>query len=207
MKTKAKIIIDAMLDADCPSAYWRNSWNSFYALDRARQCIQRNGQTVFDHTMNVLDALECKNEITLFAAIFHDLGKPRTRVEKDGTLLGFPGHERASVEIADKMLEEWEADPDVRDKVLRIIKTHMFDVRQSLSEKSVRKFIAVVGRYNIDNWFSVRKADAASYQNDDDYISHMLQPFCDSINKQIASLKDDDASLPSDSGMIIEGEE
>jgi tRNA nucleotidyltransferase (CCA-adding enzyme) len=158
--------------------------------------------------MRVLDSLEDKNEITLFAALFHDLGKPPTRLEKDGTLLGFPGHERASVGIADHIFDEWEVGSDVRDKVLRIIKTHMFDIRTTISSKSVRKFIASVGKNNIDNWFHVRIADAHSYSRHDGHAKDFIQSFRKLVDKELINMtKEDKDNLPSDSGMIIEGEE
>ena len=182
-QTKAEHIIEAMLRSDRPSSYWTAGTFSFAELEQAVSTQQRLG-TVFSHTMDALDGLQYPNSITLLAVLFHDLGKIKTKVITSG-IVNFPNHEHTSSVIALDTMQEWETDPYVMDRVIRIVKTHMIDIRSSFSDQAIRNFIAKVGHDNIDNWFAVRRADAISYFGKDTYVTKTIGAF----EKQIHSRK------------------
>ena len=68
-------ITQGMMERARPSDYWLNPKMGFPELEDSRFVIQGNGQSVRDHTMDVIDVLEDKNPITLLSGLFHDLGK------------------------------------------------------------------------------------------------------------------------------------
>jgi len=54
-------IIRGMQTAKLPSDYWITSEIEFSELEASRRIIQRNSQSVYEHTMLVIDLLTVKN--------------------------------------------------------------------------------------------------------------------------------------------------
>lgn len=206
--TQAQKIVKAMLDEQCPSCCWRDDRFAFPELRRAKAIKQRVG-TVFIHTMNVLDRLQVCNPITLFAALFHDLGKVETKQATTPGGISFPGHEDVSSIIALNTMQEWEAKPYIIDRTIRIIKTHMVDIMAPFSTQGVRNFIARVGQDNIDNWFTLRSADAISYFGKDEYVTNTIASFEKRVYKIISQLPQEEGPeiKQSGDGMRIIGDD
>lgn len=200
-------IVNGMLGSVRPSDYFNALPILFSELNAASHILQRNGQTVRQHTMAVLDLLQIKNPITLIAGLLHDLGKCVIPPMDDPSMPRFPGHAMESAIIADRKLLEWGATSYLKDRAIRIIETHMFDISQSISEKTMRKFVADVHRDNIDNWFALRIADSRSYKYQHQYYSHFIEPFRIAVVKYLEQLPND-KTMPQykcDYGMQIEG--
>lgn len=179
MRTIDKII-HAMKTGNLPSNYWINPSIKLLELEANKTVIQRNGQTVWEHTMSVIDLLSVKTDITLLSGLFHDLGKKYVSQIDDSFLHSssrFPGHSIKSADIAKIRLAEWETTPYVIDRVIRLISTHMFDIKNARKEKTIRNFIASVGKDNIDNWFVLRIADSRSYASQQKYQNVFINPF------------------------------
>lgn len=211
--------IDKVLDAmyfcrPFPSHVWTNGVISFPILDNAKCMHQRSGETVFEHTMNVLDGLQEQNSITMLAALFHDLGKLTTRTCVDNKVY-FWNHELASVVMAQETLTLWEAPQQLIRDVTIIVKTHMLDLKSNITKGKIRKFIADIGVHNIDNWFVVRRSDAFSYNKRKmkpiEYINFIIDPFEQKVQEELQEMnnnnvKFDITSLTSDNGIQISGE-
>jgi tRNA nucleotidyltransferase (CCA-adding enzyme) len=188
---KIKEITNGMLGHLRPSIFWRNGKFTLKILEDLKSLKQRGGQTVFDHTMDVLDCLKIKNEITLLSALMHDTGKLYTKTINDNGI-NFWDHEYVSSQIIWSILPSWEVPIDTIDIISRIIKTHMIDIKCNMSKSKIRKFIADVGHRNINNWFVLRQADAESYANYkstpfNQYMKSVFYPF---KNKVISELKE-----------------
>lgn len=175
--TKIDEVIQGMLKSNLPSDYWALPNMSLQELEDCHSITQRNGQSVWEHTMSVIDLLTIKNPITLLSGLFHDVGKATIAPMDDTSLPRFPGHAYASATIAEIRLNEWGADSYLIDRVVRLIATHMFDISDAMREKTIRKFVADVGFDNIDNWFSLRVADSRSYASQQKYRNHFIEPF------------------------------
>lgn len=206
-------IIDGMQAAELPSDYWINSNIKFPELEASRTIMQRNNQSVWEHTMLVINHLVIKNPITLLASLFHDLGKchvvsPIKNIG-DLSLYQFPRHSIESCYIAKRRLTQWETTPYIMDRILRIIKTHMYDIVDIVGEKTIRKFIAEVGLDNLENWFAVRRADSASYSHYGQYKRHIIDPFYNNVMKYLDELPQESnpAQLQSDPNIDISGKE
>lgn len=188
--SKINEIITGMQSANSPSDYWLNSW--FPELEKTTFVRQRRNstrwhiwdQTVFDHTMAVLDLLEAANPITLLAGLFHDLGK------------GYDSdHVEMSVRIAQKRLTEWGTSPYLLDRVIRLIATHMYDIPMpvtAIQEKTIRKFVANVGLDNVENWFTLRRADSLSYPGYLKYKKDRINPFYGIVREYLDKLPEED---------------
>lgn len=190
--SKINEIIIGMQSANSPSDYWLKSihlesW--FPELEETSLIMQRGNQTVFDHTMVVLDLLQIANPVTLLGGLFHDLGKGHVS-----------DHVEISVRVAQRRLAEWGASPYLLDRVVRLVTTHMYDIPMpvaTIQEKTIRKFVASVRLDNVRNWFTLREADVLSYQGYLKYKQNRVHPFCKVVQKYLSRLPgEDNPSFP-----------
>jgi putative nucleotidyltransferase with HDIG domain len=122
---------------------------------------------VFEHILHALGHSANKNtplDIRL-SALFHDIGKPRTR-RWDGTKAGgkgkftFYGHEVVGARMVSKIMERLKFPKDLTDKVVKMVRYHMFFSDPDLITLSaVRRTIVNVGRENIWDLMQVRECD------------------------------------------------
>lgn len=207
-------VIQGMQTANLTSDYWDTANIDLPELTASCSVIQRNGQSVYEHTMLVMDLLTIKNPITLLSSLFHDLGKKNTpptihSCGIDQLVPRFPNHANESANIARIRLTEWIATHYLIDRVCRLISMHMFDLKNATGEKTVRGFIANVGRDNVDNWFALRIADSRSYAAQQQYRNHYIEPFRKSVTlylREQPSLGQPKFEKPGETGAIqIEG--
>ncbi len=88
------------------------------------------------------------------AALLHDIGKPATMA--DGRFLG---HDVKGAEQADALLERLRWPRQERERVVHIIRNHMYGYVPTWSDAAVRRFIAKVGREALPDLFLLREAD------------------------------------------------
>lgn len=194
-----------MKKGNVPSNYWVSPKIELPELNDSQFVFQRNGQSVWKHTMSVIDLLTIKNDITLLSGLFHDLGKGCTPPMDDISLPRFPGHAEESAKIVERILPEWGANPYLINRVSRLVSTHMFDISNAMRDKTIRKFIADVGFDNVDNWFVVRIADSRSYATHQQYRNRFIEPFRKAVTlflEQQPSLGQPDFEATEESGVI-----
>lgn len=122
---------------------------------------------VFEHMLHALDhaALKGKQLDIRLAALFHDIGKPRTR-RWDGSKAGgrgkytFYGHEVVGARMVKKIMERLRFAKDISEKVEKLVRHHMFfsDTEQ-ITLSAVRRTIVNVGRDQIWDLMDVRECD------------------------------------------------
>jgi len=112
------------------------------------------GEDLWDHTLRTVDAAAAERPILRLAALLHDIGKPATAA--DGH---FHGHDAVGAELANALLERLHLPRAVTERVVRLVREHMFTYDESWGEAGVRRFIRRVGRPAIDELFALRKAD------------------------------------------------
>ncbi len=95
------------------------------------------------------------------AALFHDIGKPRTRKwseeKKDWT---FYGHDLVGAKIARKIMERLRFTRNMTDTVEKLVRNHMFftDI-DKITLSAVRRIIRNVGPENVWDLMKVRNCD------------------------------------------------
>ncbi len=97
-------------------------------------------EDLWDHTLRSVDAASPARPIVRLAALLHDVGKPATFA--DGHFLG---HEAAGAELAGAFLDRLHAPRAVRDRVVELVRNHMFSYEPGWSDAAVRRFIAKIG--------------------------------------------------------------
>jgi len=131
---------------------------------------------VYWHSLRTCDVA---HDSVKLAALFHDIGKPRTDMGNGH----FYGHDKVGAEIAEEIMKRMKFSNAEIQKVLILIRNHMFyypHIKEDMSEEekgkiemhqwtdaAVRRFIQRVGQENIEDLFRLRLADAESNPNSD----------------------------------------
>jgi tRNA nucleotidyltransferase (CCA-adding enzyme) len=140
-------------------------------LEEGIGCEQKGSHIydVWEHTLQALDHSAKKDwslEIRL-SALFHDIGKPRTRrlapqgqgkdPKKQYT---FYGHEVVGARITKQIMERLKYPRDISEKVLSFTRNHMFfSDTEKITLSAVRRIVAHVGKDNIWDLMKVRECD------------------------------------------------
>ncbi len=145
--------IELMREADLLEVYipellegYAVTQNEFHAYD------------VYTHSLYTCDAAPAEKPLVRLAALLHDIGKPRTRVVRDGRVT-FYNHQAVSRRMARDILNRLRFSKKQRDHVLHLIYYHMFGYTPAWTDAAVRRLIRKVGRENIADLFDLRIAD------------------------------------------------
>lgn len=117
---------------------------------------------VFDHLLHALQHASNKNfslEVRL-AALFHDIGKPKSRRVGQKKKFTFYGHEVVSARLAQRILERLKFAKKEIVLVEKLVRYHMFfSDTELISLSAVRRIIQKVGVENIWLLMEVRECD------------------------------------------------
>jgi len=124
-------------------------------VDQARHHVY----PVFKH--NVLSLKYCPSPEwqVRFAALLHDIAKPKTKKDIDG-IATFYNHEYVGAKMVDKIMSRLKFSNHDRERVVNLVKNHMFYYNDGeVSAASVRRLIVKVGRENLKDLIDLRVAD------------------------------------------------
>lgn len=138
-------------------------------LEEGIGCEQK-GEHIYDVFEHLLHALGHAAEkhwplYIRLAALFHDIGKPRTR-RWDGTKAGgkgkytFYGHEVVGAKMTEKILERLRYPKDVSQLIVKLVRFHMFfSDTETITLSAVRRTIQNIGKDNIWDLMQIRECD------------------------------------------------
>lgn len=143
--------------------------NLFPELQRMINFRKNQGEwhskNVWGHTLGVVENSIKKPEL-LWAALFHDIGKPSTyKVTESG--IHFYGHEEASACIWNQVAKRLRVSNNFNKYVGELIKEHMQPslLTENVSNRALRRLIAKLDN-KIDDLFELSKADITSHRKD-----------------------------------------
>jgi poly(A) polymerase/tRNA nucleotidyltransferase (CCA-adding enzyme) len=112
------------------------------------------GEDLFDHTLRTVDAVPVDRPVVRLAALLHDIGKPSTI--EDGP---FRGHEVVGADLAAALLDRLHVPRTTNERVVHLVRHHMFTYESDWGDAGVRRFIQRIGVASIDDLFTLRAAD------------------------------------------------
>ena len=115
----------------------------------------------YDHYLRSLDfaAKRNFNKHVRLAALFHDIGKPRTK-RGEGPDATFYGHETVGAKMTIQILNRLKFPKKDIEKIAKLVRYHLFYYNvDEVSESSVRRLVRQVGPENMEELLEVRMAD------------------------------------------------
>lgn len=133
-------------------------------LEEGIGCIQ-GGAHKYDVFIHLLEALKHASEkdwpleIRL-AALFHDIGKPKSRRTGTKKEYTFYGHEVIGARMAKQIMERLKYPKKTTDLVVSLVRSHMFfsDTEQ-ITLSAVRRIVQKVGKEHVWELMNVRECD------------------------------------------------
>ncbi len=130
--------------------------------------IEQGGIHDFDVWTHLLNSLEYATKMNYplhvkFAALFHDIGKPRSR--RPSNVKGkkkwtFYGHEVVGWRMTKKILERLNFPKDFSEKILKLVRYHMFfSDPDAITLSAVRRMVKNVGKDMIWELIDLRTCD------------------------------------------------
>ncbi len=138
-------------------------------LEEGIGCEQK-GEHIYDVYNHLLHALqhaadkEWSLEIRL-SALFHDIGKPKTRRWDATKARGegkytFYGHEVVGARMTRKIMERLKFPNKTTDLVVSLVRNHMFfSDTETITLSAVRRIVAKVGKENVWDLMNIRECD------------------------------------------------
>lgn len=115
---------------------------------------------VFEHLLASCDAARPELVMRL-AALLHDIAKPSCRLDKGQGELAFHGHDTQGAAMAAAILKRLKFPNAVTERVMALIRHHMFDYADSWTDAAVRRFVSRAGRDLLEDLIQLRLADMA----------------------------------------------
>jgi putative nucleotidyltransferase with HDIG domain len=109
---------------------------------------------VYRHNLATMDATTPDDAPLRFAALLHDVGKPRT---KDGP--HFFRHESVGADMAAEICRRLRFSTDDADRIERLVRHHMYAADPTQEPRTIRRFIRRIGPDVIEEQFALRAAD------------------------------------------------
>ena len=114
---------------------------------------------VFTHNLLSLKFCPSKDPIVRFATLLHDIGKPTVRSEDKEGLVIFHNHEVAGAKLAKDICERLRLSNKDKDKIVTLIRWHMFSVNENQTDAAIRRFIRKIGVKNVQDMMDLRVGD------------------------------------------------
>jgi tRNA nucleotidyltransferase (CCA-adding enzyme) len=122
---------------------------------------------VWHHTLAAVDATDLGPEgsgppwLVRFAALLHDVAKPRTAAPKEDSPSEntFYRHESVGAAMAEEICRRLKLANAERDTIVNLVGNHMFWYTPEWSDGTVRRFISRVGVEHLDALFALRAGD------------------------------------------------
>jgi poly(A) polymerase/tRNA nucleotidyltransferase (CCA-adding enzyme) len=115
----------------------------------------------YEHYLRSLDYAAKKgfNMYVRLAALFHDIGKPRTK-KGEGPNATFYNHEVVGAKMTEEILKRLKFSKKDTEKIVKLVRYHLFYYNPGeVGESSVRRLLRKVGKENIEELLQVRMAD------------------------------------------------
>jgi tRNA nucleotidyltransferase (CCA-adding enzyme) len=147
---------------------------------------------VYEHTLHVVDDTD-GDAIRRLGALLHDVGKPRARQPREGAPgeFSFFQHEYVGADMADDISRRLKLANADRERVVGIVKNHMFFYAPDWTDGTVRRFVRRVGGTDaLADLFALRKGDVTGRGFGEDPEGELGE-----LRKRVEAVAAEDAAL------------
>lgn len=116
-------------------------------------------EDVFTHNVLSLKHTPSTNSVVRLATLIHDVGKPRVASSDEEGLIIFHNHEIAGAKIARVVAERLRLSKKDLEKIVILVRWHMFTVDEHITDAAVRRFIRRIGVGNVQDMMDLRVGD------------------------------------------------
>lgn len=113
---------------------------------------------VFTHSMLALKHCPSKDPLVRFAALLHDIGKVPSHQVRGG-INTFFGHDVIGAKMAREIAYRLHLSKKERERLMTLVRWHMFNVDTVQTDAAIRRFIKKVGLENIQDMIDLRIGD------------------------------------------------
>ncbi len=114
---------------------------------------------VFTHNVLSLKYCPSTDPIVRFATLIHDVGKPRVATADEEGYVIFHNHEIVGSRMAYEICDRLRFSKKQREKIVKLIRWHMFTVDEHITDSAVRRFIRRIGVENVKDMMDLRVGD------------------------------------------------
>lgn len=114
---------------------------------------------VFTHNVMSLKHCTSTDPVVRFATLLHDIGKPRVQATDPEGFVIFHNHEVVGARMARTIADRLRFSKKDRDKIINLIRWHMFTVDEKITDAAVRRFIRRIGVENVKDMMDLRVGD------------------------------------------------
>jgi len=114
---------------------------------------------VFTHNILSLKFCSSVDPIVRFATLLHDVGKPKVEKKDEKGLVIFHNHEIVGARMVRIICDRLHFSKKDRDKIVNLIRWHMFTVDEKITDAAVRRFIRRVGVESVKDMMDLRIGD------------------------------------------------
>lgn len=140
---------------------------------------------VFTHNVLSLKFCPSNDPVVRFATLIHDVGKPRV-MEKDNLgLVIFYNHEMMGARMAGYIAERLRFSRKDKERIVNLIRWHMFSVNEHMTDSAIRRFIRRIGVENVRDIIDLRIGDRLG-GGTQTAESWRLKLFKERVEKQLA---------------------
>lgn len=174
---RIKSEIDKMLLLDIPSKSFKIMADTkvleivfpeLYKTVDYDQMTPYHEKTLFDHILCVVDNVPKKLSIR-YAALFHDIEKPKTLSIDSYGIGHFYGHDDLGAIRAEGILKEYNSSNELINSVKSLVKEHMKAPEDTMTDKALRRLIKRVGKDNVLDLLDLMIADRICTTNGRDF--------------------------------------
>ncbi len=113
---------------------------------------------VWTHSLMSLKFVPSKDPIVRMATLIHDVGKPAT-AKGEGEARTFYNHEVVGAKIARKVAERLRLSKKDEERLVTLVRWHLFTVDERQTDSAIRRFIRNVGKENLEDMLALRVGD------------------------------------------------
>ncbi len=146
---------------------------------------------VFNHSLKSLQHCQNPDPIIRLATLLHDIGKPVV-AKKRRDKITFYNHELVGASIVQHLAHRLKFSKKDREKLVLLVRWHMFTVDEKITDSAVRRFIRRIGQENIQEMMDLRIADrlGGGCLNETSWRLRLLQKRILDVQKHIPRVSD-----------------